>query len=132
MSRALLILANQNVRARAIEWIKEAADGTRIIFQEPKRTLDQNARMWAMLTDISQQATLGGSEYDGDEWKHIFMNALGHEQKWLRKLEGGGLFTVGYRTSQLSKAEMSDLMALMEAWGAQHGVEFHAEMARAA
>ena len=52
MSRALLILSNPTVRARAINWIKNVPDGTRVEFKEPKRTLPQNDRMWAMLTEI--------------------------------------------------------------------------------
>lgn len=28
---------------------------TRVEFKEAKRTTDQNARMWAMLTDVAQQ-----------------------------------------------------------------------------
>ena len=132
MSRALLILANQAVRERAIEWIKKAADGTRVIFQEAKRTTEQNDRMWAMLTDVSEQATLGGAEYSPEDWKPIFMNELGHETRFLPRLEGTGFIPVGFRSSQLSKAEMSDLMELIAAWGAKHGVEFHSEMARAA
>lgn len=68
MSRALLILSNQAVRQRAIHWVKNVPAGTRVEFKEPKRTLPQNDRMWAMLTEISRKALLGGQKYEPDEW----------------------------------------------------------------
>ena len=122
MSRALLILANQAVRARAINWIKNVPDGTRVVFKEPKRTLPQNDRMWAMLTEISRKALLGGQKYEPDEWKCIFLDALGQEMKFLPKLSGQGFLPLGHRSSELSVSEMSQLMELMEAWCAQNGV----------
>ena len=122
MSRALLILSNPAVRQRAIHWIKNVPDGTRVVFKEPKRTLPQNDRMWAMLTEISNKALLGGNKYTADEWKCIFLDALGQEMKFLPKLSGQGFLPLGHRSSELSVSEMSQLMELMEAWCARNGV----------
>ena len=122
MSRALLILANQAVRQRAIHWIKNVPDGTRVEFKEPKRTLPQNDRMWAMLTEISNKALLGGNKYTADEWKCIFLDALGQEMTFLPKLYGQGFLPIGQRSSELSVREMSQLMELMEAWCAQNHI----------
>ena len=122
MSRALLILSNQAIRQRAIHWIKNVPDGTRVEFKEPKRTLPQNDRMWAMLTEISNKALLGGNKYTADEWKCIFLDALGQEMTFLPKLSGQGFLPLGHRSSELSVREMSNLMELMEAWCAQNGI----------
>ena len=122
MSRALLILANQAVRQRAITWIKNVPDGTRVEFKEPKRTLPQNDRMWAMLTEISNKALLGGNKYTADEWKCIFLDALGQEMTFLPKLYGQGFLPIGQRSSELSVREMSNLMELMTAWCVQNGI----------
>ncbi|WP_295879183.1 recombination protein NinB [uncultured Bartonella sp.] len=122
MSRALLILSNQAVRQRAIHWIKNVPDGTRVEFKEPKRTVPQNDRMWAMLTEISNKALLGGNKYTADEWKCIFLDALGQEMTFLPKLYGQGFLPIGQRSSELDVGEMSQLMELMEAWCAQNGV----------
>ena len=122
MSRALLILSNQAVRQRAIHWIKNVPDGTRVEFKEPKRTLPQNDRMWAMLTEISNKALLGGNKYTADEWKCIFLDALGQEMTFLPKLYGQGFLPIGQRSSELSVREMSQLMELMEAWCAQNHI----------
>lgn len=122
MSRALLILSNQAVRQRAIHWIKNVPNGTRVVFKEPKRTLPQNDRMWAMLTEISNKALLGENKYTPDEWKCIFLDALGQEMKFLPKLSGQGFLPLGHRSSELSVREMSNLMELMTAWCVQNGI----------
>lgn len=54
MSRALVILATRAERERAARWCMTAPVNTRVEFKEAKRTTDQNARMWAMLTDVAQ------------------------------------------------------------------------------
>lgn len=132
MARALLILSNPAVRERAIAWIKNAPDFTRVEFKEPKRTVPQNDRMWAMLTEIATKALLGGKRYSADEWKCIFLDALGQEMKFLPKLEGNGFVPIGHRSSDLSVKEMSDLMELMTAWCANNGISISEPEWRAA
>ena len=63
MSRAFLILSGDFMREKAIHWIRSAPDGTRLTFQEGKRTLPQNSRLWAMLTEVATQATHCGRKY---------------------------------------------------------------------
>lgn len=125
MSRALLILANDVVRLRAIEWIKNAPPETRVEFKAPQRTLDQNARMWAMLTDVAQQLPWHGQKLSADDWKLLFLDALNAEIRFVPNLEGKGFVNLGRSSSDLSKGEMGDLMTLIEAFGANHGVTFH-------
>jgi hypothetical protein len=78
MSRALLVLVSDDIRSRAIRWVKAAPQGTRIEFKEAKRSLDQNAKMWAMLTDIATQKSHYGNRYPPDIWKCLMMHACGH------------------------------------------------------
>jgi hypothetical protein len=122
MSRALLILANDRVRERARHWISVALPGTRVEFREPKRTLEQNAKLWAMLTDVAKQKKHCGRRYPADVWKCIFLHALGREVRFIPSLDGAGALPLGLSSSDLSKAEMSDLIALIQAWGDEHGV----------
>lgn len=125
MDRALLILRSPEIRKRAHDWVERMPDGTRVEFKGEKRTLPQNNRMWTMLTDIASQATLDGKRYSTERWKAIFLHALGQEIEMLPALDGQGFIPYGARSSDLSKREMSDLMELMSAWGAQNGVVFH-------
>jgi len=122
MSRALLVLHDDSIRARAARWIASAPKDTRVEFKAPKRTTDQNARMWAMLTDISRQKEHCGRKYTPDQWKILVMHACGREVQFIPALDGKTFLPWGQSSSDLSKDEMSELIEFLFAWGAENGV----------
>lgn len=125
MSRALLIIRSAFDRERATRWISKAPSGTRVTFQGVKRSLPQNDRMWAMLTEVAEQATHCGRKYTADQWKVLFMHACGREVQFIPALDGSTFIPWGNRSSELSKQEMSDLIEFIMSWGLEHGVAFH-------
>lgn len=125
MGRHLLVLWNDAMRKKAHDWIDRAPKETRLLFQGPRRSLDQNSKMWALLGEVSEQATHHGRKYDSETWKAIFMSALGQETRFVPNLDGTGLIPIGHRSSNLSKEEMSALIELIYAAGAERGVIFH-------
>lgn len=125
MTRALLILNSADNRRKAREWVLKAPVGTRVEFKAAKRSLDQNSRLWAMLTDVATQATHNGRKYTPDMWKIIFMHACGREVQFIPSLDGKTFLPFGQSSSDLSKAEMSELIECILAWGAENGVTFH-------
>ena len=88
------------------------------------RSLAQNALLWATLTDISKQVNWHGRKLTSEEWKHVFTAAL-TKQDVVPGLDGG-FVVLGKATSKMTKAEMSELQELMQAFGAQQGVKFSA------
>lgn len=88
------------------------------------RSTAQNRRLWAMLAEIAAQVPWHGQTMSSEDWKHIFSAAL----KKARVCPGldGGWVVLGQATSQMTRAEMSDMQMLMEAFGAEHGVRFSA------
>lgn len=124
MSRALVILNRASDRERVQAWAAKAPWGTRVTFQEAKRTTDQNARMWAMLTEVARQVKWDGLKLSADDWKLIFMAALKQELRMVRNLDRTGFVQLGRSSSDLSVAEMGDLMDLIAAFGAREGVTF--------
>lgn len=124
MSRAVLILHRQSDRDRAASWVRQAPWGTRITFQEARRTTDQNARMWAMLTEVARQVKWHGQRLSADDWKLVFLSALKQELRIVPALDGRGFVQLGRSSSDLSVAEMGDLMDLIAAFGAREGVTF--------
>lgn len=78
-----------------------------------------------MLTDVSRQVDwpVDGQmqKLDEWEWKTIFTAALKKEQRIAAGI-GGGFVMLGSRTSKMSIAEMSDLIDLMFAFGAERHV----------
>jgi Tfp pilus assembly protein PilO len=124
MSRAFLILSNETVRQKAVHWCQNAPARTRVEFKAPRRSLPQNARMWAMLTDVAQQVPWHGLKLTADDWKLIFLDALKREVRMVPNLDGNGFVSLGRSSSDLTKEEMGDLMELIAAFGANHGVVF--------
>ncbi len=120
MATHTLKLVNALVRARAAEWLARAPDGMLVKFTEPSRTLDQNAKMWAMLADVSK-AEPGGRTETPDMWKAIFMKACDHEVRFVLGLDNEP-FPVGFRSSHLSVKQMSDLIEFINWYCAEHDV----------
>ena len=122
MTRHVLTLRNEAERFKVIEWLKRCAYGYRIEVKEPKRSDIQSDRMWAMLGDIARQGDINGRKFTPDRWKCIFMKAIGEESEFLPTLDGTSFFPVGFRSSDLSVREMSDLQTFMEAWAAEKSI----------
>ena len=87
-----------------------------------KRSNEQNSRLWAMLGDISEQVVWHGQKLSSGEWKDVFTASL-KRQKVVPGIDGG-FVVLGSSTSRMNKAEMSELMTLMEAFAAEQGVRF--------
>lgn len=105
-------------------WLTKAPLGTRVLFKGPRRSVDQNSRLWAMLTDVASQKEHCGRKYSADVWKTLFMHAWQKEIDIVPALDGRGVVPLT-RTSDLSKAELSELMEFIASWGVQEGVVFH-------
>ncbi len=125
MSRALVVIYGKQDRDKVIAWAEKAPAGTRVEFKAAKRTLPQNDRFWAMLTDVAQQVPWHGIKLTPDDWKLIFLDALKREVRMVPNIDGNGFVNLGRSSSDLGKEEMSDLMELISAFGANHGVQFH-------
>lgn len=129
MSRAVIVIRGANDTLLAKRWIDIAPTGTRVEFKAPKRTTEQNDRMWAMLTDIASQKEHHGRKYSTEVWKRLFLHALWQEIKFIPSLDNSTLIPIGQSSSDLSVEEMSSLIDLMHKWGAENGVKFHDEQA---
>jgi len=127
MSRALIVIASQADRTKAANWAIKAPFGTRIEFKQAKRTLPQNDRFWAMLTDVSRQLPWHGMKMTPGQWKLFFLDALRRELRLVPNIDGTGFVNIGTSSSDLTIGEMSDMMELITAFGAKHGVVFHDE-----
>lgn len=120
MSGQTIILCGNVQRARAKDLIDQAPHNAVLNIRPEKRTLEQNAKLWAMLSDISR-AKPEDRCHTTDVWKAIFMNACGHQVQFVNGLDGE-VFPIGFRSSNLSKAQMIELIEYIYWYGAQHGV----------
>jgi hypothetical protein len=124
VTRALVTLWNDADRQKVARWAAGVPRGTRVEFREPKRTTDQNALMWSRLTEIAAQIPYHGLRLSADDFKLLFLDALKREVRMVPNLDGNGFVSLGRSSSDLSKDEMSQLLELIAAFGAQHGVVF--------
>src|SRR5207342_1691178 len=85
--------------------------------EKQTRTSEQNRKMWAMLTEISEQATLREQRWTPEQWKAIFMQGLGYKIEVLPTLDGKSWFPWGHQTSKMTTTAMAELIELMYAEG---------------
>lgn len=109
-------------RRKAKEALDSAGDDWVVTIEPPKRSTSQNARLWAMLTEVSKQVVWYGQKLSPDEWKHIFTASL-KKQKIVPGIDGEFVI-LGLSTSKMSILEMNELQTLIEAFGVEKGVDF--------
>ncbi len=115
-----VILHGSSQRSFAKRLVELAPAGAIVTIKEATRTVDQNSRLWAMLSDVSR-AKPEGRMHTPEVWKNLFMHACGHAVQFELGLDGKP-FPVGFRSSKLTKPEMSDLMEFVAEYGTRHGV----------
>lgn len=115
-----VILHGPSQRAFAKSLVDRAPGGAVLTIREATRSTEQNAKLWAMLSDVSR-AKPEGRMHTPEIWKCLFMSACGHAVQFEAGLDGRP-FPVGFRSSRLSKSQMSDLIEFVYAYGAEHGV----------
>lgn len=119
-----VILHGERQRSIARQLVDRAPPGAVVNIKEARRTDDQNAKFWAMVSDISR-AKPEGRTHTAEVWKQLFMHACGHAVQFENGLNGQP-FPVGFRSSRLTKAEFADLIECVGEYGARFGVEWSA------
>lgn len=123
MSGDTIRLRGPAQRELACKMIAQAPDGAVVNIREATRNAAQNARMWAMLSDVSR-AKPEGRMWPSETWKAAFMQSLGHQCRFAEGLDGSGPFPIGFRTSRLTVREMADLITVIAEYGDRHGVQW--------
>lgn len=113
----------------------DKAARVRVEEYHPTRTQAQNALLWAVLTDIARQVqwSVDGKmqHLEPEDWKHILTAGLRKNHRIAQGVDGGFVI-LGQSTSRMTIAEMSELIELCHAFGAEHGVVFHEDRRAAA
>lgn len=95
------------------------------------RSLQQNALLHAMLSDIADQIEWAGARRDAEVWKRLltaaWLRARGESVEVLPAVDGHGVDVVFRRTSKLTRAECAELCDFIAAWAIERGVEFTGE-----
>lgn len=123
MTGQTVILSGQHQRDLAKRLIDRAPPNAVLNVREATRTVDQNAKMQAMLSDIARARPMG-RVHPTEVWKCIFMDTCGFKPAWVPTLDGEAVINTGYRSSKLGKLQMSDIIEAMYAFGAENGVQW--------
>jgi hypothetical protein len=116
-------VTSEGQRSTALRHINERNLGFWVTVHDKKRTVAQNDRLHPLIRPIAEQLEWHGKKLSVDDWKLVFMDALNREMRVVPNIDGTGFVQLGRRTSRLTVGEMGDLMTLIEAFAAQHGIE---------
>jgi hypothetical protein len=116
-------LAHKTARDGAIKAVMHAPDGYYCEIKEPSRTLDQNAKFWPMLHDISRQVCWYGNWLTPDEWKDFF-TATVKQLKVVPNMDKSGFVAVGCSSSKMGKKMFADMIEIMYAFGSDNDVRW--------
>lgn len=120
--RGKIILYADSQRDYAKDQIDLAPEKAVVTIAEPTRTNEQNAKLWAMLTDVSKQCLLpSGNKGTQDTWKCLAMRTCKMECRYELDFDNQ-LFPIGYRSSQLPIKECSELIEWLYRFGAENNV----------
>lgn len=124
MIRPPIVLNSPTLRQFCASYILDAApDGCVVSFRQSARSSEQNARMWAMLSDVAAQVEWYGQKLSAVDWKDVFSASL-RKARVVPTIDGDGFVPLGMRTSSMTRAEMSALMDLIDVFAAERGVVF--------
>ena len=126
MTRKIFILANENIRERAVEYICQAPLGKVVEIKDRTRSLDQNAMFHALCNDLEKSGIeWAGKRRTKDEWKVLLVSghaiATNHKAEVVPGLEGE-FINLRESTARMSKARASSLMEYALAFCASNGV----------
>lgn len=92
-----------------------------------RRTLEQNAKLWAMLGDIARQVQwpVNGVNQllDAEDWKAL-MTAAARQEVRMAAGVNGGVVMLGVSTKRMTVAELGDVIEFMYAFGAERDVRW--------
>lgn len=125
MNKQTYHLTTPVARQNAARAVSAAPEGMICEIKPRTRSLEANAKMWAMLTDISKQVKwpINGvmETLSPEDWKDVLSASLSQENRIAQGVRGGFVM-LGKRTSKMGIREMSDLIEFMNAFGAEQNV----------
>lgn len=125
MESRRFVISSANLRPAMVSaWdlVKHGVEGgaVELTLKRPKRSDEQNRKLWAMLRDVSDQVSWFGQELTPEDWKHVFTASL-TKQRAVPGIDGG-FVVLGVSTRDKSKEWISELIEVIYAFGAEKGV----------
>jgi hypothetical protein len=110
----------RGTRTAAHKLVDAAPQGAIMNIRPATRTNEQNALLWTLLSTVSR-AKPDGRQHTPDVWKCLFMQACGHAVQFEVGLDGAP-FPLGFRSSRMTKEQMTDLIEFILQYCAEKGI----------
>lgn len=127
MTKKVFRLADNFVRQRAIDAVKDAPADYVVEIKERTRSLDQNAAQWPILEAFSRQLLwpVNGQmvTMSPEEWKDVLTAAFKNETSRLAMGLNGGVVMLGMRTREMTKKQFSDWLEFLHHVAADREVD---------
>ena len=99
-----------------------------VVVKPKTRNGEQNAKLHAMLSDISAQKEYHGQKLSIETWKRLlmaaFLRATNENVQIYPAIDGNGMDIVYEHTSKMTIKQCAELISFIEAWGVDQGVIF--------
>jgi len=125
-TRQTFVLIDERRRGNAMAAVRQAPAGYVVKISEPTRSLDQNAKLHAMLSDLAASpVTWAGKRRTVDEWKALIIS--GHAvatQQGGEVIPGieGEFVAIRESSASMSVRRAASLIEYLQAFGDQNGV----------
>ena len=125
--RKYFVLSHRLARANAVQAVHDAPEGYSVEVKPVKRSLEQNAKLHALLQDIAEALEWAGKKRDVETWKRLliaaWLRARGEPIEMLPALDGYGVDIVFRRSSDLTVHETSELIEYLQAWAVEQNIK---------
>lgn len=124
------IIRTELDRQRAISIIAalDLEQPRKLAITDEDRTAEQNARLHALLTDISRQVEHAGRKWNVLIWKRLctaaWLREIGESAQMIPALDGNGFDVIYEKTSKLGVKKCASLIEWVQAFGAEHQVRW--------
>ena len=125
MDKKQFFLRSSQVRLNCIEFIKDLPTDDKKPLVVKIRSLEQNSKLHALLSDISKQCKFNGQKRDIDTWKMIMVSAhkiaTGGKAEMVIGLEGE-VINLRESTAQMSVKRLASLIEYVQSWAVDNDV----------
>ena len=120
---------SHNVKLEICRHVMAADFGKVVILRDPTRTLEANAKLHAMLSDIAKQAQYMGKPRTIEFWKGLFVSgwqiATGQKPEIVPGLEGE-FINIRESTATMSGKRLHSVIEYVNAWAAMNEIKLSA------
>lgn len=130
MSGGTFRLVHPTARRMAADVLAKAPDGYVCVIRPPNRSLDQNAKLHSLISDIAKAKPVwNGVNMDDEDWKALLIlshavatQGEGAATRLVPDLESHGFVQLRESSARMSKERSSSLIEYCMAWAVSHDV----------